>query len=142
MTAILRLLLIAAIAYGAAACQFFTPPETAQELADALNRHGIGYTEAEPLDFSGMRFAKIDEGLRLTGEDLRMEILRIEDPRTFEMASSAGFLLRLFDDQINESLGAPDMFVSKPFVVIIRQEPEPGETRRALQVILPEEPEN
>ncbi len=143
MITVLRPALLGALLVGATGCTGFVPPKTAQDLARSLDRRGIAFERTEPLDFATMRFAKIEEGLRLTGEDLRIEILRIEDPRTFEVASSAGFLLRLFDDPGAEgALGAPEIYAAKPFVVVIRQEPEPGKTRRALQAILPDEPDN
>jgi len=129
--------------FGCGLLERFLPIENADDLAAALKRRGVAYTETEPLDFSGMRFAKIEEGLRLKGEKLTVEILRIEDNRTFEMAVGAGFLMSLFgSSEETKSLDPPESVVRRPFVVVVRQEPNPGQVGAIVRELIPEESRN
>lgn len=116
--------------------------ESADDLASALRRRGIEFQQSEPLEFSELRFAKIDEGRRLSGEGLRIDILRIEDRRTYEMARSAQSLLTaLAGAAAQEVLEPPTVVARHPFVVVIYAEPEPGKTRRIVEEILPDRPD-
>ena len=122
------------------ACSPLKPIESVEDLALALKNGGIAYQTLEPIDFSSMRFAKIDEGLSLRGESVRIDILRIEDERTFKVMVGAGNLLTGLGDLLeNEAAGPPDTYVRRPFAVIIREEPRPGEVREILSRLLPPE---
>ena len=123
-----------------AGCASTPPIETANQLAQALQREGIVYDSAEPFDFSGMAPAKIDEGLGLSGQNLEVAILRITDERTYKMTANAAFLLAVVKDRApNLPAPPPDLYLSKPFAVVIRLEPEAGQVRAALEKILKED---
>ncbi len=122
------------------ACSALKPIESAEDLAIALKDGGIAIQTQEPIDFSSMRFAKIDEGLSLRGESVRIDILRIEDERTFKVMVGAGNLLTGLGDLLeSEAAGPPDTYVRRPFALIIREEPRPGEVREILSRLLPPE---
>ena len=120
------------------ACDTPAPIETAGDLAKALQNNGIQYDSAAPLDLSGMTFAQIDEGVQLTGNGLRVEILRVEDDRTFKIVSSMGLLLKALNEKLGDvPLEPPDVITRQPFVVVVRLEPERGQVRRILDRVLP-----
>ena len=132
-TALLGLLLVTA-------CN--APPriETVQDLVNALKNGGISVDSTTPIDFSGMRFALIDEGVRLSGNGLHVELLRVEDERTFKLASGAGALLGLLAETVGEDFPEPPQVIArKPFIVVVRKEPEPGAIGRVLDEVLPAE---
>jgi len=123
-----------------AGCASTPPIETAGQLAQALKDGGIAYESAEPFDFSGMSPAKIDEGLGLTGPNLEVAILRITDERTYKQAANAAFLLAVVKDRApNLPAPPPDLYLSQPFAVIIRLEPQNGQVRAVLKKILKED---
>jgi hypothetical protein len=116
--------------------------ETAQDLANALAAEGIAYDATEPLDPPPLPRGRIDEILALNGEGLRVEIMRVEDRRIFDIAKSAVGLLVLGEAVAGQKFkGRPDVVSRYPFAVVIRGEPEPGMVRDALSRILPPEEE-
>lgn len=122
-----------------AGCGVIAPAklETADDLAAALDRKGIDYDTSEPVDVSGFRFARIDEGVVLRGTDRRIDILRVEDERTFKIAKTANALLNFAEDKVGQEIpGKPVIFSRHPFIVIIRGEDETGPTARALESLL------
>jgi len=136
----LHYLLAFALACTAAGCASTPPIETAADLAQALKDAGVAYDTAEPFDFSGLSPARIDEGLGLTGKDLEVAILRITDERTYKQAANAAFLLAVVKDRApNLPAPPPDLYLSKPFAVVIRLEPQAGQVRAALKKILKED---
>ena len=124
------------------ACQSPKPIETASDLVNALKNKGIQYDSPEVIDLSGMGFAQVNEGVRITGNGLRAEILRVEDERTFKLVSSLGSLLKALNERFDDTpLNPPDVIARHPFVVVVRQEPEPGEIRRIVEQLLPQDSE-
>jgi hypothetical protein len=120
------------------ACALQPRIETLDDLTKALKNNGIQYDSTSPLDFSGMRFAQIDEGVRITGKDLHVELLRVEDDRTFKVVSGAGTLLGALDKTLEDTpADPPEVITRRPFVVVVRAEPEPGQVRRVLDRVLP-----
>ena len=114
--------------------------ETAADLAEALKQNGIAYADAEPADVNVISFAKIDEGLTLYGENLNVTILRITDPRTYKLATSATFILGFVKSVAPEMPDQPpDVYLSTPFAIVIRAEPAEGAVRAALEKIIPED---
>jgi len=136
----LRPAVIAVAALILSACAIKPRIESAADLAAALQRNGIVHTAATPVDVSIVRFAKIDEGLTLTGENLNVTILRITDPRTYKVATSATFILGFVKSAAPEMPDQPpEVYLSNPFAVIIRAEPAEGAVRAALEKIIPED---
>ena len=122
------------------ACQSPEPIETASDLANALQSKGMQFDSLDAIDLSGMGFAQVDEGVRVTGNGLRVEILRVEDERTFKLVSSLGSLLKALNERFDDApVNPPDVIARHPFVVVVRQESEPGEVRRIVERLLPQE---
>ncbi len=121
-------------------CSSTAPITTAQDLAAALQRQGIQYQNLETSDMpANMRHAQIDEALVMTGDALRVDILRIEDERTFNMMRASVVLLGAAEAKVGKPLpGRPDVFEKAPFVVVVRQEPQAGAVRAALDKIWPD----
>jgi hypothetical protein len=121
------------------ACRSTEPIETASDLANALQNKGIQFDSTEVLDLSGMGFAQVNEGVRVTGNGLRVEILRVEDERTFKIVSSLGSFLKALNERFDDApLSPPDVIARHPFVVVVRLEPEPGEIRRIVEQLVPQ----
>ncbi len=132
--------LAAMLALVLAGCTMTPPINTADDLAAALQRNGVAYATTEPVDVHSIPIAKIDEGLTLTGENLNVTILRITDPRTYKIATSATFILGFVKSAAADMpQQPPDVYLSKPFVVIIRTEPVKGGVRTALEKTVPED---
>jgi hypothetical protein len=82
---------------------------------------------------------KVDEAIALKGENLWVEILRIEDERTYKLFMGMGLFLFAVEKEVGKDL--PDMpanmISKKPFVIVVRQEPEKGAIKEALNRIFP-----
>lgn len=132
--------LVATLALFLVGCNMTPPIKTAADLAAALKRNGVAYTTATPEAVGEIPVAKIDEGLTLTGENLNVIILRITDARTYKVATSATFLLGFVKAATPETpQQPPDIYLSEPFVVLIRLEPAQGMVRTALEKTVPED---
>ncbi len=114
--------------------------QTADELANALQRNGITYQVKKPISTSNLRYATIDEAVALEGDNLKIEVFRIEDQRTYEMFAGSAVMLKAVEREAGQPLPGlpPSTYSRKPFVVIIRQEPEQGQVRQALTRIFGE----
>jgi hypothetical protein len=113
--------------------------ETAADLADAIEDAGYAIDSRTAIDFSGMQHARIDEGYTLRGDGLLVEVLRISDARTFDLMTSASALLTAIGAKTeSEALTPPDIVQRRPFVVVIRQEPEQGGIRQTVERVVPE----
>ena len=109
-------------------------------MADVLIERGLKVDTRTPLDFSDMRFAKVNEGLSLRGKHTTIEILRIEDRRTYNIFKSAQFLLGLLDEKLQEEAVHPPVIVSgKPFIVIIRRAENPEQVEDKLRKLRPQD---
>jgi len=114
--------------------------QTADELASALERNGITYHVKKPISTSNLRYATIDEAVALEGDNLKIEIFRIEDQRTYEMFAGSAIMLKAVEKEAGQTIPGlpPSTYSKKPFVIIIRQEPEQGHVRQALTKIFGE----
>ncbi len=114
--------------------------DTANGLATALKRNGIEYQVIEPVDFDDFSHAKIDESIALKGDNLWVEILRIEDEKTYKLFVVSWLLLGAAETKVQQRLpGRPDIYSKRPFVIIIRKEPQKGHVKEVLKRILPEQ---
>ena len=135
-----RPLIMSLLVAVVAGCAIQPKIETADDLADALKRKGVVFVSNESIEVPNLPFGRIDEGLSLTGENLQVEILRITDDRTYSVATGAASILLLVKAKAPEMPAqAPDVYLSKPFAVIIRAEPTEGAVRTALEKIIPED---
>jgi len=118
-------------------CASSQKPQTAAELAAALQRHGITVVEQKPAALPKMQYGRIEEGITLTGENLSVDIIRIEDERTYKAFVGMGAVLGAAERKTGERLPLrPDIYSQKPFVIVVRQEPTPGQVKQALDAVL------
>jgi hypothetical protein len=127
------------LAVGLVGCGGNRPePRTVRDVASGLQREGIRYQTSEPVDLSKMTHAKVEESLLLKGENLWVEILRIEDERTFKAFAASGVMLAGVEQKTGKPLpGRPRTYVHRPFVVVVRGEPQERSVKAALQKIFP-----
>lgn len=113
---------------------------TASDVAAALQTEGLPFTSQAAASLPKMRYGRIDEGLTLRGENLSVDIIRIEDERTYKAFLGMGALLGAAEAKTGDRLpGRPDLFTYRPFVIVVRSEPKPGMVRSALKAVLGEE---
>ena len=116
--------------------------ETANELAEALVKEGIEYDSIEKVRTFRSKYAKIEEAIALKGDNLHVEIFRIEDRRTYKAFAGSVLLLAVAEKETGQRLpGRPSLYSKQPFVIVVRQEPEVGVVKRALENILPQKEE-
>lgn len=111
-------------------------PATVDALVEALGKAGLSVSELGPSSISDIPGVRIDEGVSLQGDDLRVEILRIEDRRSYDAVVTAGALIALAGAWSEQTHGTPDIHYHQPFVVIVYDEPEPGMIGSELRRIL------
>jgi hypothetical protein len=104
-----------------------------ERLAAALRAHGVSYDVSETAALTGIR----GEGLRLTGRGLAVDLYCIEDEAERQALVSAAERLAAAPAQ-DANAPALKCYVRKPFVVIVRREPEEGQVAAALSAALPE----
>ena len=128
------------LAMFGAGCGAAKTPSTVQDLADALRAGGVTYQSTGRSELPAkVKHARIDESLVLAGENLNVEILRIEDERTFKLFRSSVMLLIAAEAKVGQALpGRPPVYVHRPFVVIVRQEPQAGQVKAALSRVWPD----
>ena len=128
------------IAACLSACSRPQTLETADDLASALKDAGLQYDTTEGIDTSNMRYAKIDQAIALTGDNLNVEILLIEDRHTYDLAKKAQEQISL-NGALHDSsvIDDPTIYARRPYFIVIRQEPQAGDVLEVLQKILPED---
>jgi hypothetical protein len=135
----LRLLVAALLVVaGFSGCMLAPKIETADDLADTLVKKGLNVDTREPIDFPDMTIAKIDEGIQLSGPDTTIDILRIEDTRTYDVFHDAQSILQLIGSKLHDSAEQPPVVVSgRPFVVVIREAPDRDKVAALIREVLP-----
>lgn len=105
-------------------------PQTSAELVAALKAEGVAYDVAETTALPTIR----SDGLRLKGDSLDVEVLRIEKEGELRAAVAAVALVTGLE---GEGVGAPELqsYVFKPFLIIVRREPQEGQVGEALKRI-------
>lgn len=112
--------------------------DTAVKLAEALKKQGIDYQTIEEVEIK-LKYAKIDEEIALRGDDLWLQMFRIEDEKSYKTSVTALMFRLAMEKEIeNEQTDkVKDIFIKKPFIVMIMQEPEDGIVRQALNKVFP-----
>ena len=119
-------------------CQVTPRITTATHLAKALKGEGVSYTSTERLPQPESGRFRFDEAIALVGEELRVEIIRIEDQRIYDIAKSAGVILLLAEAVAGQKFpGKPALYYRQPFIVVVRQEPVQGGVLEALDQLMP-----
>jgi hypothetical protein len=127
---------------GVAACSSAPRIATADELIARLRQAGVAIESQEPAPMPTGNYFRFDEGIRVKGTDLFLDILRIEDRRVFDIAKSAGKLLAVAEVSAGQHIpDNPEVFARHPFVVIIRQQPAGATLEPTLAKLLPPERE-
>ena len=108
-------------------------PVTAEELAAALKEQGVAYDVSETAALPRIR----TDGLRLKGEGLEVEIYRIEDEKEMKLAVAAATMAVLGQSQTAAGVSLRP-YVRKPFLVIVRREPQDGQVKAALAEVFPQ----
>jgi len=108
-------------------------PETIDELAAALQAEGVAYDVAETAALPRIK----SDGLRLTGPGLKVEVFRIERERDMKLAVTAVTMVAVLGER---DVGAPKVkpYVRRPFVIVVRNEPEEGLVKGALSRVFGE----
>jgi len=113
---------------------------TVTDLSSAMKRNGIHYHTTALVDLSAFRYAQIDEALALTGDNLRVELFRINNEKTYKLFFSSCLLLAAAEAKAQQRLpGSPDIYSKRPFIIIVREEPRKGEVKKTLDKIFSEE---
>jgi hypothetical protein len=135
-TRVLAWVALPALAAGIAGCGFTPKPARATDVAQALQARGFSNAEQQPAEVPQLRYGHIDEAVALRGENLWIEILRIEDERTFKVLTDAGVLLLAVEVATEQPIPEkPELYAYQPFAIVVRNEPEPGQTEAALRQI-------
>ncbi len=125
-----------------AACTSAPRILVADDLVAELRNAGVPIETQEPAPMPNGSHFRFDEGIRIKGQGLFVDILRIEDRRVFDIAKSAGRLLVVAEAVAGQPIpDNPSVFARHPFVVIIREQPEGLALEHTLAKILPPEPE-
>lgn len=115
--------------------------DTAAKLADALKEAGIAWSQSGPIERGRIKPPRaIDEAILLEGEDLRIEVYRVENEKWFKTAALGLTLRRSYEPEDSEN-ALVDVFVRHPFLVAVSEEPSEYEVREALRRILPKDGE-
>lgn len=101
-----------------------------EELAEALRQHGVAYDVSETAALAQLRAG----GIRLMGENLKLEIYLVDDEKDMKLAATAAALAAMGQSKV---AGASPLkaYVRKPFLIIVRQEPVEGQVRAALESV-------
>lgn len=111
--------------------------DSADDIGDALEREGLIVESREPVPQPKSRHVRFDETIALNGPELRVEIIRINDERVYKIARSMGVIFALGENAAGQRFpGRPDLYMSQPYMIVVRQEPESGQVQAALQKIL------
>ncbi len=139
MTARLCMLIVVA---AAAACTRVPRIENSADVIAYLQQAGIQIDSQEQAPKPSGEYFRFDEGIRVKGPELFLDVLRIEDRRVFDIAKSAGRLLVVTEAVAGQPIpDSPAVFARHPFVVVIRKQPQPSAVEQTLAKLLPPEPE-
>lgn len=107
------------------------------DIADALEKQGLAVESREQLPKPEGKHFRFDEAIALNGPELRVEIIRIDDEKVYKIARSAGVIIALGEHSAGQRFpGRPDIFMSQPYMIVVRQEPAAGQVQAELQKIL------
>lgn len=101
--------------------------ENVTELAESLQRAGLGQTRTSAPATTNLSNVQADGGIVLEGDDLEVEIYRFSDETKLILARTAVETERQDD---------PGILVWSDYLFIITKEPENGHVRRTLEVVI------
>ncbi len=124
------------------ACSSGSGIDTGAELATALKSQGVAWTSSGPVERARVRPARVvSEAVLLAGENLRIEVYRVENKKWFKTAAVGLLMRRGFEAEDSENALA-DVLVRHPFLVAVVEEPSERQVREAFGRIFPKEEKN
>jgi len=126
------------VVVAVAACQSQPPIRNAADVVAALQKAGIVIESQEPAPQPKGGRVRFDEGVRLKGTGFEMDVLRIDDDKVYDIATKVGPLLAMAEAKAGSEIpGKPDIHYSKPFIIVVRRNPDAPDVAAALQGVLP-----
>ncbi len=114
------------------ACSSGPGIDTVAELAAALKNQGVAWTSSGPVERARIRPARVvDEAVVLEGENLRIEVYRVENKKWFKTAAVALLMRRGFEAE-DSGTALADVLVRHPFLVAVVEEPSERQVREAI----------
>ncbi len=136
------LVLLVFAVLGVTACSSAPQIVVVDDLIAQLKSAGIQIDSQEPAPKPAGQYFRFDEGIRVKGPGLFLDILRIEERRVFDIAKSAGKLLVVAEAVAGQHIpDNPAVFARHPFVVVIREQPDGAGVGPLLAKLLPPEQE-
>jgi len=133
----LELVILNAVLAIATGCQPGVTINGVDDIANALVNEGLNVESREQLPKPKSRHFRFDEAIALNGPELRIEITRIDDEKVYKIARSAVALIALAENDAEQRFpGRPDVYLSQPYMIVVRQEPQAGQVQAALSKIL------
>ncbi|MCL4217895.1 MAG: hypothetical protein KJ052_12930 [Candidatus Hydrogenedentes bacterium] len=113
---------------------------SAQDLVERFKKEGLPYETIENIDLAGkFSYAQVEQSLALNGDGLRVEILQIDDDRTWKATEGGAAFVGLMSTALDDSAEpAPRIYQRRPYVIVVRKEPRDGMTKEVLDKIWPE----
>lgn len=134
----IRLFSLAFVAVGLTACGGTARYPNIDALAPAMKAEGLAYTDSRSLPAPKGRHLRIDEGRVLFSDAFWVEIMRIEDKKVFDIARRAAGILTIAEAYTERKFpGKPEIYTRAPYVIIVREEPEPGFVLSIVNALLP-----
>jgi len=131
----LSLVLLAAVVLSG--CRPGGAVNTVARLAGALKKEGIAWETISPLERGRVRAkAAVVEAFELAGDDLLVEVYRVEKETYFKTAV-LGLVLRAGLEPEHSENALQDVCVHRPFLLAVVEEPEEHAVRRALGRVFP-----
>jgi hypothetical protein len=106
-------------------------PITADDLVDACRAAGLDYAVRETAALAGI----CGHGVRLWGEGLSAEVYSVPVAAQFNMVAVAA-REALLADGVGAKFPSQDLIMRRPYIVIVRAEPEAGRLRNMLDTLL------
>jgi len=130
--------LVVTVAAMLCGCRSGGADNTVGKLADALKKQGIAWETISKLERDQKRVkGLIDEAFVLEGENLVVEVYRVEKDKFFKTAAMGLVLRAGFEPEHSEN-ALQDVCVHQPFLLAVVEEPEEHAVRQALARVFPE----
>jgi len=124
------------------ACSSGPGIDTVAELATALKNQGVAWTSSGPVERARVRPARVvNEAVLLEGENLRIEVYRVENEKWFKTAAVGLLMRRGFEAEDSENALA-DVLARHPFLVAVVEEPSERQVREAIGRVFPKDEKN
>lgn len=138
MIAVRGVAILGVMGLAIAGCGGTKSYSTVDGLLGALEAVGLRFEERGTVPMPDGKHFRFDEGVRVSGPGLWVEIIRIDDPKVFEIAEGGAAFLALAEASSGREFpGKPEVYARQPFLVVVREEPEAGHVAGLLERVLP-----